>query len=190
MTKSRLMTLVLLGLGFWAGAPLARAELMCPEPSFNAGSLLAGKPFKHSFVLSNKGKETVQILEALPSCGCLRPKLSQTIITPGEEIALPIEIHTLTKPRGAHRFNIGVRYKEAGEIKELALEVKALIEVEVEVTPAASAIFTDRAITILSALKIPVPSRCALLQRNRVIPRLHLRFIPQCLTKIKNPFKL
>ncbi len=147
MTKSRLMTLVLLGLGFWAGAPLARAELMCPEPSFNAGSLLAGKPFKHSFVLSNKGKETVQILEALPSCGCLRPKLSQTIITPGEEIALPIEIHTLTKPRGAHRFNIGVRYKEAGEIKELALEVKALIEVEVEVTPAASAIFTDRAIT-------------------------------------------
>ena len=147
MTKSRLITLVVLGLGLWAGAPSVRAELICPEPSFNAGHLLAGKPFKHLFALNNQGKEAIHILEALPSCGCLRPTLSKTILNPGEAITLPIEIHTLTKPKGAHRFSINIRYKEAGEIKELALEVKALIQVEVEVTPAASAIFTDRAIT-------------------------------------------
>lgn len=147
MTKSRLITLVVLGLGLWAGAPCVRAELICPEPSFNAGHLLAGKPFKHLFALNNQGKEAIHILEALPSCGCLRPSLSKTILNPGEAITLPIEIHTLTKPKGAHRFSINIRYKEAGEIKELALEVKALIQVEVEVTPAASAIFTDRAIT-------------------------------------------
>ena len=51
MTKSRLITLVVLGLGLWAGAPSVRAELICPESSFDAGSLLAGKPFKHSFAL-------------------------------------------------------------------------------------------------------------------------------------------
>lgn len=147
MTKSRLITLVVLGLGLWAGAPCVRAELICPEPSFNAGHLLAGKPFKHLFALNNQGKEVIHILEAQPSCGCLRPSLSMTILNPGEAITLPIEIHTLTKPKGAHRFSINIRYKEAGEIKELALEVKALIQVEVEVTPAASAIFTDRAIT-------------------------------------------
>lgn len=139
--------MVVLGLGLWAGAPCVRAELICPEPSFNAGHLLAGKPFKHLFALNNQGKEAIHILEALPSCGCLRPSLSKTILNPGEAITLPIEIHTLTKPKGAHRFSINIRYKEAGEIKELALEVKALIQVEVEVTPAASAIFTDRAIT-------------------------------------------
>lgn len=139
--------MVVLGLGLWAGAPSVRAELICPEPSFNAGHLLAGKPFKHLFALNNQGKEAIHILEALPSCGCLRPTLSKTILNPGEAITLPIEIHTLTKPQGAHRFSINIRYKEVGEIKELALEVKALIQVEVEVTPAASAIFTDRAIT-------------------------------------------
>lgn len=147
MTKSRLIILVVLGLGIWAGAPSVRAELFCPEPSFNAGSLLAGKPFKHSFALNNQGKEALQILEALPSCGCLRPNLPKAILNPGETIALPIEIHTLTKPQGAHRFSISIRYQEAGEIKELALEVKALVRVEVEVSPAAAAIFTDRAIT-------------------------------------------
>ena len=153
MTKSRLITLVVLGLGLWAGAPCVRAELICPEPSFNAGHLLAGKPFKHLFALNNQGKEAIHILEALPSCGCLRPTLSKTILNPGEAITLPIEIHTLTKPQGAHRFSINIRYKEAGEIKELALEVKALIQVEVEVTPAASAIFTDRAITHTFSVK-------------------------------------
>ena len=153
MTKSRLITLVVLGLGLWAGTPSVRAELICPEPSFNAGHLLAGKPFNHSFALSNKGKEAIHILEALPSCGCLRPTLSKTILNPGEAITLPIEIHTLTKPQGAHRFSINIRYKEAGEIKELALEVKALIQVEVEVTPAASAIFTDRAIAHTFSVK-------------------------------------
>ena len=66
MTKSRLITLVVLGLGLWAGAPSVRAELICPESSFNAGHLLAGKPFKHSFALSNKGKEALQILETMP----------------------------------------------------------------------------------------------------------------------------
>lgn len=145
--------MVVLGLGLWAGAPCVRAELICPEPSFNAGHLLAGKPFKHLFALNNQGKEAIHILEALPSCGCLRPTLSKTILNPGEAITLPIEIHTLTKPQGAHRFSINIRYKEAGEIKELALEVKALIQVEVEVTPAASAIFTDRAITHTFSVK-------------------------------------
>lgn len=139
--------MIVLGLGLWVGTSCVRAELLCLEPSFNAGLLLAGKPFKHSFALNNQGKEAVHILEALPSCGCLRPTLSKTILNPGEAITLPIEIHTLTKPQGAHRFSISIRYKEAGEIKELALEVKALIQVEVEVSPAASAIFTDRAIT-------------------------------------------
>lgn len=153
MTKSRLITLVVLGLGLWAGAPCVRAELICPEPSFNAGHLLAGKPFKHTFTLNNQGKEAIHILDALPSCGCLRPTLSKTILNPSEAIALPIEIHTLTKPKGAHRFSINIRYKEAGEIKELALEVKVLIQVEVEVTPAASAIFTDRAITHTFSVK-------------------------------------
>mgnify|MGYP000855154875 CR=1 FL=1 len=96
MTKSRLITLVVLGLGLWAGAPSVRAELICPEPSFNAGHLLAGKPFKHLFALNNQGKEAIHILEALPSCGCLRPTLSKTILNPGEAITLPIEIHTLS----------------------------------------------------------------------------------------------
>lgn len=105
----------MLGLGLWAGAPCVRAELICPEPSFNAGHLLAGKPFKHLFALNNQGKEAIHILEALPSCGCLRPTLSKTILNPGEAITLPIEIHTLTKPQGAHRFSINIRYKEAGK---------------------------------------------------------------------------
>jgi len=145
--------LAVLGLGLWARVPVARADLFCPEPSFNSKPLLAGKPFKHSFTLNNNGKETIQILEALPSCGCLRPTLPKAILSPGEAISLPIEIHTLTKPHGEHRFSISIRYQEAGEIKNLALEVKALIQVEVEVTPAASAIFTDRAITHTFSVK-------------------------------------
>ena len=153
MTKSRVTILVVIGLGLWVKVPIAQADLFCPEPSFNSRPLHAGKPFKHSFTLKNNGKESIQILEALPSCGCLRPALPKAILVPEEVIFLPIEIHTLTKPQGEHRFSISIRYQEAGEIKNLALEVKALIQVEVEVTPAASAIFTDRATTHTFSVK-------------------------------------
>jgi hypothetical protein len=146
MTKTRKIIMVLLGLGIWAATPVAKAELSCKVPSVDSGKLLAGKPFKHSFILENNGKETIQILEVLSSCGCLRPVLPKTTLMGGESISLPIEIHTLTKPKGMHRFGINLRYQEAGVTSELALELKALIEVEVEVTPAAAAIFTDRAI--------------------------------------------
>ena len=185
MTKSRLIILAVLGLGFWAGAPIARAELFCPEPSFNAGSLLAGKPFMHSFSLKNKGKETIQILEALPSCGCLRPTFSKSILNPDESITLPIEIHTLTKPQGAHRFTINIRYQESGEIKNMALEVKAMIQVEVEVSPAASAIFTDRAITHTFSVKDTRAKPMRIIAAESSNPRIAFQINPPALNEKK-----
>lgn len=185
MTKSRLIMLVVLGLGLWAGTPIAQAELFCPEPSFNAGSLLAGKPFMHSFTLENKGKQAIQILEALPSCGCLRPKLPKAILNPGEAITLPIEIHTLTKPQGAHRFTISIRYQEAGETKDMALEVKAMIQVEVEVSPAASAIFTDRAITHTFSVKDTRAKPMRIIGAESSNPRIAFQINPPALNENK-----
>ena len=60
------------------------------NPCLMPGLLTQATP-KHRFAFANKGKETVTILEAKASCGCLAPRLSERRFKPGEEGNLELE---------------------------------------------------------------------------------------------------
>ena len=138
----------LLALGvIWALSPHASAQLSCKEPTHDRGIVRAGTPLKHTFVLQNLGEQTIQVLEARPGCGCLKPPIANATLQPKQIMQLPVEIHTLTQPEGPHAFPLTVKYLLGSQVEELKLSVQAQIQVEVQVTPAAAAIFTDRAQT-------------------------------------------
>lgn len=137
-----------LGLAFgalWAITPNALAQLSSPEPLHDRGNVRAGTPLKHSFLLQNTGAQPLRILEARPGCGCLKPPVANATLLPNESMLLPVEIHTLAQPEGPHSFPLTVKYLLNNQLEELKLSVQARIQVEVQVTPAAAAIFTDRA---------------------------------------------
>lgn len=131
----------------WALSPHAFAQLYCKESSHDRGLVRAGTPLKHTFLLQNLGQQSIQVLEARPGCGCLKPPIAKAKLEPGQSMQLPVEIHTLTQPEGPHAFPLTVKYLLGSQMEELKLSVQAQIQVEVQVTPAAAAIFTDRAQT-------------------------------------------
>ncbi|MSR31181.1 MAG: DUF1573 domain-containing protein [Gemmataceae bacterium] len=128
-------------------SPSAWGQLACSQASIDRGEVFAGAPFRHVFTLVNQGKATIEILEARPGCGCLRPPSIPKSLPPGESFSLPVEIHTLTQPEGPQTFFLTLRYRDRNETQELRLEARANIRVQVGVAPAAAAIYTDRAMT-------------------------------------------
>src|SRR5262245_56838396 len=52
----------------------ARADLLCPQPVVDVGEVRAGAPLTRRFDFRNAGALAVEITDAVPSCGCLRPE--------------------------------------------------------------------------------------------------------------------
>jgi len=140
---------VLAVLLFTLGNPCARADLHFPQPRFDAGVVRTGTPLAQKFAFTNRGSQTVEVLEVRSSCGCLTPKLEPRVYRPGEEGALRVEINTLTHPTGPHSWVIHVRYRSQEEmsIQEAQVYLGAQLLAEVMIQPAALVLFTDKALS-------------------------------------------
>jgi hypothetical protein len=122
---------------------VVRAELVCPEPAAAAGDVRSGMPLARRFVLRNTGTSALEISDAKPSCGCLKPRLEKRRYEPGEEGAILVEINTLTQAAGPHQWRVMVQYREGGERKELPLFVTATVHSELLLEPAALNLHTS-----------------------------------------------
>src|SRR6266481_297162 len=83
-----------------AGALPARAELHFSEAVANVGVVYAGAPLVHVFAFENQGPETITLLQARASCGCLRPTFVQDSYRPGEKGSIVLEVVTLSQAPG------------------------------------------------------------------------------------------
>ncbi|HLW64079.1 MAG TPA: DUF1573 domain-containing protein [Gemmataceae bacterium] len=119
--------------------PAQTAQLACPEPVVDRGTVRGGPALKQSFTLTNRGTTAVKILETRGSCGCLKPRLSNTVLKPGDSTTLDLEIGTLSQPEGLNVWSAYLRCRCAGsdEDQVVRVQVKANIEREVAVEPAA-----------------------------------------------------
>ncbi len=127
--------------------PDVRAELECAEPTVEKGEVRSGVPLSHRFVFVNRGRETVEVTDVRPSCGCLAPKLEQRRFRPGESGTLLLEVNTLTQPAGANSWRTTIHYKTDGVEHELPLYVCARVVMEISVEPPSLAIYTDTSIS-------------------------------------------
>lgn len=129
-----------------AQTPRVRAELECAQPLIEKGEVRSGRALSHSFRITNRGPNAVEVREVRPSCGCLEPKLEKRHLEPGESATLLLEVNTLTQPAGAHTWRVTLRYQTAGAEYDLPLYVSARIVTEISVEPPSLAIYTNRAI--------------------------------------------
>jgi hypothetical protein len=107
------------------------------------GEIRSGLPFSCQFPFANAGKNTVELVEARPGCGCLKPRLEQCHFNPGERGAIPLEAQTLGQAAGPHTWHLTVLYRDGDRVREQALEISATVVTEVSVQPASLTLFTD-----------------------------------------------
>ncbi len=134
------MTPTLLFLLAVAG-PAAEPTLQVIKPTADKGEVAGGPPLLHTFTLSHPGTTgTLVITGAEAGCGCLRQKLSQRVLKPGDSCEFTIEVNTLTQPDGPIAWQVKVKYQfepDAGPVVpgSLDLAVIAKVKREVSVTP-------------------------------------------------------
>lgn len=124
-------------------SPALRAELVCEQPVVELGSVKAGVPLTHRFSVINKGSATIELVGLSTSCGCLRPEPSKRVLAAGEATTLELKGNTLALPAGPQSWRLRLAYREAGEQREIALEIRATLLVEVAVVPPTLVLTTD-----------------------------------------------
>jgi hypothetical protein len=136
-----LVVLLLLG----STSSVVHAGLRFEETAINLGEVRTGTPLAHDFHFFNEGPETLELLEARPSCGCLRPKLPCRFLAPGQGAALRVEVNTLIQAAGPHTWKVHLRYGFAESrqpSEEMELTITARIVTEVMVQPAGLTLVT------------------------------------------------
>jgi hypothetical protein len=127
-------------------AAAARAELRCPEATVTLGEVKAGQPLSRRFTFVNAGRDVVQITTVQPSCGCLKPRVEERRLRPGDAGVLVLEVNTLTAPSGPNAWRVQVFYTSDGQSRELTLNLRATVVSEISVKPAALVLQTESAV--------------------------------------------
>ncbi|MGH9676295.1 MAG: DUF1573 domain-containing protein, partial [Candidatus Acidiferrum sp.] len=122
----------------WMAAGQVCAQLRCEDSAVRLGQVKAGQPLFHRFTIINHGKDEARVTEVRPSCGCLRPRLDEHILRPGQQATLILEANTLTQPAGPNAWKVRIFYTCGNDEKrELALILFAEIVTEIQVLPPA-----------------------------------------------------
>jgi hypothetical protein len=125
-------------------APRLCAELRIATPVVDLGEIRGGRRLAHRFELRNEGAGPVKIIEVQRGCGCLAPRLEESVLEPGAKTTLHFELRTLGQAEGPHTWNATVRYREAAEVKSLALALRGTIRSEVTVQPAILGLIVEK----------------------------------------------
>lgn len=129
-----------------AFATLAQAELRFTDPVVNKGEVFSGQRVAERFHFVNTGPHPITILDIHTGCGCLKPILAQRTFAPGEEGTLFLELNTLAQPAGPHAWQAQVRYQEGPWKADVAVEIDAVLQVQVTVDPPALNLIVEKGV--------------------------------------------
>jgi len=124
--------------------------LQARDAVVDRGNIKAGVPLSQTFSLTNRGQSALIITELKAGCGCLRPRIAQKSLQPGESTDLSVEINTLAQNSGPASWKVTVQYRSGtGEQQngELELQVKATVFREISVEPVALFIASEHEAT-------------------------------------------
>jgi hypothetical protein len=127
--------------------PAARADLRFDVVRVDLGDVRSNLPIVKEFRFANQGPEAVDLVEARPSCGCLKPLLAKMHVDPGERGEVTLEVNTLGQPAGPHAWQLTLVYKVGGDVREQSLQVVATVVTEVSIQPAAVTLVAEGPLT-------------------------------------------
>ncbi len=120
-----------------------RAGLEGDPPAFDAGEVHAGAALAHRFALANRGSESVEIIDARPSCGCVTAAPDRRSFGPGESGAVLLTVNTLTRPDGPASWGVTLRTRAGDRVEETTLTLTAHVRADLSLEPSALVIETD-----------------------------------------------
>jgi hypothetical protein len=166
---------ILLCLGFllsW-GTSEARADLFCPRPVVEAGTVRTGTALTQDYALQNRGTAPVEITGVFPSCGCLAPRIDRRRLEPGEQTGVVLEVATLGLAEGVQSWRVRLVYQDGGAGGELSLVLCGRVLTEVQVQPAALVIHADAPGEHRVTLTDRRPQPLAVTSVDATVPGLH-----------------
>jgi hypothetical protein len=158
----------------------AQADLRFSATMVHAGIVRTGTPLAHQFTFVNDGPGAVELIEAKPSCGCLRPSVTKQVYQPGEQGRLKLEVNTLSQAPGPHNWNVRLQYRIGESTYETVLQLSAKLITEVLVQPAAMVVIADKAanheITLTDLRPQPLPITEVTASSPKLVARLSEQF--------------
>jgi hypothetical protein len=156
---AKLLTVAIAGT-IWGGAwqhasgrqqasaePTKAPNLRFEAVSLQLGEIRSGLPVACHFAFINTGQSKVELVEARPGCGCLKPQLPQRQFGPGKRGIMPLELKTLGQPAGPYTWQLTLVYRDGDQLREQALQVMATVVTEVTVQPASLTLVTEGALS-------------------------------------------
>ncbi|MCC6418809.1 MAG: DUF1573 domain-containing protein [Gemmataceae bacterium] len=156
-----------------------RADLVFSTLRAELGEIRSGARLGYSFSFVNRGTEPVEIVEARPGCGCLRPRLERLVFRPGEEGTIPLEVNALGQSAGPHTWRLLLRYRAGAAEREVNLEVAARVVTEVTLQPAALTLVAERPVSQEIVLTDLRPTPLAITHLAVSSPHLTVRLTDQ-----------
>lgn len=121
--------------------PPDRPSLVFQHYAANIGNVGPTSVVGARFRFRNMGKHPVHIVEARPSCGCLKPRIAKRDYTPGENGELILPVQTPNQSPGPHDYRLLVRYTDP-KPREVELSLKVVLpEKLLMVQPRALAVY-------------------------------------------------
>lgn len=134
--KTILRCQYVVALGFFLIAhQVAQAQLSFDPPSIDLGDVKTGQIFSHQIKVTNTSSASITVQEVKASCGCVRPMLEPSTLTPGATGILKLDINTLSSNAGPSTYGIKLRYPESNQLKEQQFIITGRMMQELVVTP-------------------------------------------------------
>jgi hypothetical protein len=92
-TTLSLLSLVIFGL-MTCSAAYGQPKVQLSETGFNFGKAAQHAQLTHTFWIKSVGTDTLDITKVEPGCSCTQAPLSDSIIAPGDSVALEIQFST------------------------------------------------------------------------------------------------
>jgi hypothetical protein len=94
-------------------------SLKLTETSFDFGKIPQGKPVTHTFLIENKGKDSLILNNVQASCGCTTPEWSRTPVAPGGKTSIKVGYNSAAEGPFDKAITI---YYNGGQTKQITIK--------------------------------------------------------------------
>ncbi len=116
-----------------APAPLPAPRIVFEQPIHDFGEVKRGAPVEYSYIFTNTGAETLQVLEVKPGCGCTTAGTWDKEVPAGKTGRIPVQFNSAGFSGAVHK-TVTVTFNDPAQ-SNVVLQLTGKVWTPVEVNP-------------------------------------------------------
>jgi hypothetical protein len=116
-----------------ATAPSPVPRIVFDQPIHDFGEVKRGAPVEHSFIFTNTGAETLQVLEVKPGCGCTTTSTWDKEVPAGKTGRIPVQFNSAGFSGQVHK-TVTVLFNDPAQ-SNVVLQITGKVWTPVEINP-------------------------------------------------------